>query len=115
MPQTRRKVIRRPQQKVPVGEVEISDNTVRMMLHDPRFLSSFPFLQQAKKKAMTRKGCGCSSGARMKMTGPNLAVLRRKLANMPAAKKLKLKKLLGAKRITIRYLKSVGGAAVKRF
>jgi len=115
MPQPKRKVVRRPAQKVPVGEVEINDNTIRMMLHDSRFLNNFPFLRHAKQQAATRRKCGGCGGARMKVTGPNIATIRRNLANMPAVKKLKLKALLGAKQVKIRYMKPVGGAIVKRF
>lgn len=112
-----------PQQARPVQQppapgktqaVEITDDTIRLMLHDTRFLNSFPFLKRAKDQQTKHNNCGCGS-ARQKTSAPNMAALRRNIANMPAVKKVRLKQLLQASQVTVKYPKSEGGTVVKKF
>ena len=95
------------------AEVTISDDVVRMMLHDTRFISNFPCVKQAKNQA-TKKKCNCG-GSRTKLGHVNIGKLRRNLANMSASKKLILKQLLNAKTVLLKFPKQTGGTAVKRF
>ena len=111
MPNLKKKV-HRPKK---TDTVEIDDTAVQMMLEDSRYLNAFPFLKQAKQQSAKKRSCGGCGGSRGRVTAPNLAVLRRKLANMPAVKKVKLKQLLGAQKVAVKYPKQAGGTAVKRF
>jgi len=106
----KRKVPRQPAKN---EQVVITDDLIRMMLHDTRFLSQFACMKQAKLQA-TKKKCNCG-GSRMKLNKVNLGKLRRHIANMPAGKKLKLKQLLNAKTVQVKFTKVAGGVAVKRF
>lgn len=116
MPQLKNPASRKvPIQRAVNGEIKITDEVVRMMLHDTRFLNQFPFLKQVQAQTTSRKGCGSCGTPRARMTGPNLAKLRQQLANMPAARKIKLKQLLNVKQVTIRYPGSGGVPVLKRF
>lgn len=98
----------------PAAEVEITSQTVRNMMNDPRFLQQLPFLRRIKQASQKRKkGCGCGRKTKPSSSQPDLEQAKRKLANMGPGQKAALKKLMQADQIRIPYRKSIGGRAVK--
>jgi len=96
-----------------VEHMEVDNETITRMLYDARFLNTFPALQQAKVQ-MEVVAPGCCGGI-AKAPKANFDDVRRGLAELSDAEKLRLKDLLGARRLSLPYTKPGGGRVVKQF
>ena len=94
-------------------ELTVERDMIDNMLRDQRFLNAFPFLKQAKAKAQ-RRGCGCGRTRRQKASKPNYNQIKRQLANLPPEKKAKLKQLLSANQLRIKFQRPEDGVKVVR-
>ncbi len=82
--------------------VVIEDNTVRMMLADPRFLKAIPCLREGKKRlANVVKTCGHCSSRRTVMRKRAMNGIRACMTGLTGGQRTQVKKLLGAKQIRI--------------
>lgn len=87
--------------------ITVDDAVVQRMLGDERFLSEFPFLKMLggfddQQAAGNGRRCG-KCGRKNRETATRYQHVKRGLADMDGAKKLKLKQLLGAGEVRIVY------------
>lgn len=83
----------------------ISDNTIRNMARQDRFLKEFPFLKSlanAEKPPERKAGCGSCRKGNIRVS-EIFGAAKRTLAALPSSKKGTLKKLLGAKQVRVIY------------
>jgi hypothetical protein len=92
---------------MPADKITIDNGVIDCMLNDNRFLRDFPFLRTAKRKVVQgNQGCGgCGGGRRTPRVKqkPNYGLLKRQLAGMAKHKKVRLKSLLQAKQVRVKY------------
>ena len=83
----------------------ISDNTIRNMAKQARFLKEFPFLKSlanAERAPSRTSGCGGCRKGNLRVS-EIFGAAKRTLAALPPVKKGMLKKLLGAKQVRVVY------------
>jgi hypothetical protein len=99
----------------PTPQVDLTDDVLMKMMHDPNFTTTFPFLATTIARATARKaGCGgCAKKNRSRAVNFNL--VRRQLAEMPAERKARLKQILDTKQIVIRYTQASGQSMKLKF
>lgn len=97
------------------ANVEVNNAVVQKMMQDTRFLQQFPFLRKIKQAGLRarKRGCGCGRKTRPGPPKPDLELAKRRLANMGPGQKVKLKRLLEAKQVSIPYRRTAGGKAVR--
>ncbi len=82
----------------------ISDNTIRHMAKQDRFLKEFPFLKSLANAEAPGRRPGCSRCRKGNIRVSEIfGAAKRTLAALPPAKKGVLKKLLGAKQVRVVY------------
>ena len=87
-----------------LAQVQLDDAKVQQLLNDPNMRRAFPFLATAHAKMNNASGGGCQGcGRKTRNSTAGLANVRKSLATMPVAQKAKLKELLNAKQVVVKY------------
>jgi hypothetical protein len=82
--------------------VVIEDNTIRMMLSDPRYLETIPCLRSGKQRLKNvAKKCGHCSRARATERKKAMNGIRACMAGLTGGQRQQLKRLLGAKQVRV--------------
>ena len=100
----------------PIPQLQIDDETLRQMMQDPNVTSRFPFLATTLARANAQKaGCSGCTAKRRRPAVVDYGVVRRQLAEMPLQQKAKLKQVLNAKQVVIRYNRPNGQVVKLKF
>ncbi len=100
--------------------LELTDAILLKMLRSPVYRENFDFIDaRARAVEATRKpkakGCGCAARSQVTVTTEDLAYLRRKIANMPTEKKLRMRQLLQVKAVVVRGMSDDGRSLAVKF
>jgi len=88
-------------------QVDIDATNVAMLAGQPHILAEFPLLAGLLKPQPASTGCG-SCRRSMSPPRPNYNRVLQQIANMTPADKAKLKHLLGAAQVSLRYYNEAG-------
>lgn len=85
--------------------VELTDSRLLQMMRNPQLTKEFPFLKTARSQLQSkRKSCG-RCGRKNRRNTVDLEQVKRTIGQMPGSKKSRLKQLLGAGQVAVRYRK----------
>lgn len=92
--------------------LQIDESAIASLLASPAVLEAIPALK-AYAKQVNKKGCGCGTGNRRKAVV--YTSVKQILADLPKSSKDKLKEILKAQTIRIRYKDAKGTETEKTF
>ena len=94
---------------------EINDTKTQQLLNDPNMRRAFPFLATAYAKMNGAKKSCQTCGRKKRTNTADLADVRKSLATMSVENKVKLKEMLGAQQVSVKYNNGKGKNIKLRF
>jgi hypothetical protein len=82
--------------------IHVEEGTITSMANNPAVVKEFPFLASVRKLKARRPGCGRCGAARTG-TAAVYGAVKSTIAGLDGSKKRRLKELLGADKVRVRY------------